>query len=101
MRFGPRDTPCAADKDILIRRIEGARFRQSRAFKFGGMAKTNPFQFVQQVRSEVAKVTWPSRRETMITTAMVFVMVALASIFFFVADQILSWGVGLLLGTAA
>ena len=65
------------------------------------MAKTNPFQFVQQVRSEVAKVTWPSRRETMITTAMVFVMVFLASIFFFVADQLLSWGVGLLLGTAA
>jgi preprotein translocase subunit SecE len=64
------------------------------------MAKTNPFQFLQQVRSEVAKVTWPTRRETAITTAMVFVMVFLAAIFFFVADQILSWGVGLLLGTA-
>ena len=64
------------------------------------MAKTNPFQFLQQVRSEVAKVTWPTRRETVITTAMVFVMVFLAAIFFFVADQILSWGVGLLLGTA-
>jgi preprotein translocase subunit SecE len=45
-------------------------------------------------------VTWPTRRETAITTAMVFVMVFLAAIFFFVADQILSWGVGLLLGTA-
>jgi preprotein translocase subunit SecE len=44
------------------------------------MAKTNPFQFVQQVRSEVAKVTWPTRRETVITTAMVFVMVFLAAI---------------------
>ena len=64
------------------------------------MAKTNPFQFVQQVRSEVAKVTWPTRRETAITTAMVFVMVFFAAIFFFVADQIMSWGVGLLLGTA-
>ncbi len=64
------------------------------------MAKTNPFQFLQQVRSEVAKVTWPTRRETAITTAMVLVMVFLAAIFFFVADQIMSWGVGLLLGMA-
>ena len=64
------------------------------------MAKTDPFQFVQQVRSEVAKVTWPSRRETMITTIMVFVMVALASAFFFIADQLLGWGVGQLLGAA-
>ena len=62
------------------------------------MAKTNPFQFVQQVRSEAAKVTWPTRRETMITTVMVFVMVLLAALFFFVADQVLGWGVGLLLG---
>ncbi|MYZ49675.1 preprotein translocase subunit SecE [Propylenella binzhouense] len=63
------------------------------------MAKTNPFQFVQQVRSEAAKVTWPTRRETAITTVMVFVMVLLAAVFFFVADQVLGWGVGLLLGT--
>lgn len=65
------------------------------------MAKTNPFQFVQQVRSEVAKVTWPTRRETAITTVMVFIMVFLAAVFFFVADQIMSWGVGVLLGAAA
>ncbi len=64
------------------------------------MAKTNPFQFVQQVRSEVSKVTWPTRRETAVTTVMVFIMVFLAAMFFFVADQILSWGVGFLLGTA-
>ena len=64
------------------------------------MARTNPFQFIQQVRTEAAKVTWPTRRETAITTAMVFVMVVLATIFFFVADQILSWGVELALGTA-
>lgn len=61
------------------------------------MAKTNPFTFLQQVRSEVSKVTWPSRRETIITTVMVFIMVFLAAIFFFVADQILGWGVGQLL----
>ena len=64
------------------------------------MAKTNPFQFIQEVRSEGAKVTWPTRRETAITTLMVFIMVTLATIFFFVADQIMSWGVGVLLGSA-
>ena len=48
----------------------------------------SPFKFLQEVRSETTKVTWPTRRETTITTIMVFVMVALASIFFFAADQI-------------
>ncbi|ADZ70151.1 preprotein translocase subunit SecE [Polymorphum gilvum] len=62
------------------------------------MAKTNPFTFVQQVRSEVSKVTWPTRRETAVTTVMVFVMVLIASIFFLLADQAMSWGIGLLLG---
>ncbi|TCK16574.1 protein translocase subunit secE/sec61 gamma [Ancylobacter aquaticus] len=55
------------------------------------MAKTNPVEFFQQVRAEARKVTWPTRRETLITTAMVFVMVVLASLFFLVADQILSF----------
>ena len=50
---------------------------------------TSPFKFLQEVRSEANKITWPSRRETMITTAMVFVMVAITSIFFLVADQIM------------
>ena len=63
------------------------------------MAKTNPFEFLQQVRAETNKVTWPSRKETMITTVMVLIMVALASIFFLIADQILSWGVKLILGS--
>ena len=62
------------------------------------MAKTNPFEFVQQVREEAAKVTWPSRRETMISTAMVFVMVAIASVFFLIVDTGLNWGVQKLLG---
>ncbi len=61
------------------------------------MAKTNPFEFIQQVRAETAKVTWPTRKETIITTIMVLIMVALASIFFFIADQILGGIVGLLL----
>ena len=49
----------------------------------------SPFKFAQEVRAETQKVTWPSRRETMITTIMVFVMVGLASIFFFFADQLI------------
>ena len=48
---------------------------------------TSPFKFLQEVREETRKVSWPSRKETMITTAMVFVMVAVTSIFFLVADQ--------------
>jgi len=64
------------------------------------MAKTNPFQFMQQVRSETEKVTWPTRRETAVTTVMVLIMVALASVFFLLVDQILGWGVGAILGVA-
>ncbi len=55
------------------------------------MAKLNPFQFVQEVRQEVAKVTWPTRKEVWVTTLMVIVMVALASIFFLIADQVIGW----------
>jgi preprotein translocase subunit SecE len=53
----------------------------------------NPFEFIQEVRQEVAKVTWPSRKEVMITTAMVLVMVVMASLFFLATDQVLSWAV--------
>lgn len=52
----------------------------------------NPFQFAQQVRSEVSKVVWPSRRETMLTTAMVFVMATIVAIFFFFVDFIIRSG---------
>jgi len=62
------------------------------------MAKTSPFEFIQQVRSEVAKVTWPTRKETIITTGMVLVMVVLAALFFLAVDQILSTVVGFVLG---
>jgi preprotein translocase subunit SecE len=61
------------------------------------MAK-NPFEFLQEVRSEGAKVSWPTRKETMITTGMVFLMVIVASIFFLLADQVIRWGVTLVLG---
>lgn len=56
------------------------------------MARTNPLQFMQQVRAEVAKVVWPNRRETTITTGMVFVMAAIFAIFFFFVDQIVQFG---------
>ncbi len=62
------------------------------------MAKTNPFTFVQQVRDEVAKVTWPTRNETGITTLMVVAMAFLAAFFFLMADQLMGWGVSLVLG---
>lgn len=62
------------------------------------MARTNPGEFVQQVRREIAKVTWPSRRETMVTTLMVFIFVAIASVFFMIVDWFLSNGVKLILG---
>ena len=61
-------------------------------------SKTNPFTFLQQVRAEASKVTWPSQRETMISTAMVIVMAFMAAIFFFLADQIMGWGVEFMLG---
>ncbi|MEQ1902483.1 MAG: preprotein translocase subunit SecE [Devosia sp.] len=61
------------------------------------MAVTNPIKFLQEVRQEVSKVTWPSRNETLISTVMVLAMVALASIFFLVADQIIAFGVQQLL----
>jgi preprotein translocase subunit SecE len=63
--------------------------------------KSNPFTFLQQVRSEVSKVTWPTRRETVITTVMVFVFVIIASIFFLIADQIMAWSVSKILGLGA
>ena len=50
------------------------------------MAKTNPFQFIQQVRSEVSKVAWPGRREVVLTTGMVLAMAALVAIFFSLVD---------------
>jgi preprotein translocase subunit SecE len=62
------------------------------------MAKISPFKFMQEVRAEAQKVTWPTRRETAVTTAMVFVMVAVASVFFLVADQIMRIVVTFVLG---
>jgi preprotein translocase subunit SecE len=62
------------------------------------MAKIDPFKFLQEVRAEGQKVTWPTRKETTVTTMMVFVMVFVASIFFLLADQVMRVGIGFLLG---
>jgi preprotein translocase subunit SecE len=62
------------------------------------MAKTSATEYIQQVRQEVARVTWPSRKETMVTTAMVFAMVFVAATFFFLVDQALSAGVRFVFG---
>lgn len=61
-------------------------------------SKTNPFAFLQQVRAEVAKVVWPTRRETVTTTIMTLVLVFITAIFFFIIDQVLSYGTGLIFG---
>ncbi|MFM1816713.1 MAG: hypothetical protein RLZ98_3408 [Pseudomonadota bacterium] len=57
----------------------------------------NPFQFIQEVRQEVAKVTWPSRKEVWVTTVAVLIMVSLASVFFMLADQLIGMAVSWLL----
>ncbi|CAH1677870.1 Protein translocase subunit SecE [Hyphomicrobiales bacterium] len=62
------------------------------------MAKSNPFQFLQDVRAEATKVTWPSRRETLITTGLVLAMVVVSSLFFLFTDTLIRWGLGIILG---
>jgi preprotein translocase subunit SecE len=64
------------------------------------MAKISPFKFLQEVREETEKVTWPSRRETLVTTVMVFIMVAVASVFFLVVDLFARNIITLILGIA-
>ncbi len=62
------------------------------------MAKSNPVQFFREVKQETLKVTWPSRKETLLTTAMVFLMAFFAAVFLFLVDQILGFGVRMILG---
>jgi preprotein translocase subunit SecE len=62
------------------------------------MTKTSPLEFFRQVRQEANKVTWTTRKETAVTTAMVFLMVFVTAIFFFSVDQILQFGIKLVLG---
>ncbi len=62
------------------------------------MANANPLQFVQQVRAEVSKIVWPTRREVVVTSIMVFVMAMLTAIFFFFVDWLIRIGLQTLLG---
>ena len=61
----------------------------------------NPAKFLREVRAEVGKITWPSRKETLITTGLVFALSGLAAAFFFVADQVIGIGVRALFGVAS
>ena len=65
------------------------------------MAKIGPVQFLRQVRQEIAKVTWPARRETAVSTGLVFVMVIVAAVFFLVIDQVFAWAVKAIFGLGA
>ena len=62
------------------------------------MASTNPIQFIQQVRAEVSKVVWPTRREVLLTTVMVFIMAALTAVFFALVDLGIRGGLKMVLG---
>ena len=65
------------------------------------MAKSSPAQFIREVRQEANKVTWPTKKETGVTTVMVFIMVFIAALFFLLTDQIIAWMVKLVLGLGA
>lgn len=63
--------------------------------------RTGPIEYIRQVRSETSKVTWPTRKEVTVSTIAVFIMVALAAVFLFLADQIIAWVIQLILGIGA
>jgi preprotein translocase subunit SecE len=62
------------------------------------MTKIKPIRYLQEIKSEITKVTWPTKRETTVTSLMVLVFVFVAAIFFLISDRILSWIVSLILG---
>ncbi|MFD1195790.1 preprotein translocase subunit SecE [Seohaeicola saemankumensis] len=62
------------------------------------MARTNPIQYIQQVRAEVSKVVWPTRREVLLTTVMVFILAALTALFFSLVDLSIQFGLRTVLG---
>lgn len=65
------------------------------------MAKTGPIQFIQQVRAEMRKVTWPTRQEVWVSSIAVFIMVFVAAVFLYFSDQILAWAIRLIMGFGA
>ena len=105
-------TFCLARGDLFLYEVEVARRREAprREFfwpKVGASRRepqthietmANPFEFIQQVRAEAAKVVWPTRRETLVTTGLVLMLVVFTSLFFLVVDQVLREVVSLVLG---
>ncbi|MXU66366.1 preprotein translocase subunit SecE [Oceanomicrobium pacificus] len=65
------------------------------------MAKTNPLQFIQQVRAETSKITWPTQRETALTSVMVFIMATITATFFFLVDLTIRFGLEVILSSAS
>ena len=76
----------------------GVVARRAESLKPTSKTMANPFEFVQQVRAEAAKVIWPTRRETLITTGLVLMLVVFTSLFFLVVDEVLRTVVSLVLG---
>jgi len=65
------------------------------------MANLNPAKFIREVRSEVARVTWPTRKETIISTSMVLILGLVAGLFFMLVDGFFAWGIRMILGLGA
>lgn len=74
------------------------RWGKETTFKVLKMSKAGPVRYFKEVKQETQKVTWPSRKETIASTIAVFIMVALASVFLFLSDQVMAWLVSLFLG---
>jgi preprotein translocase subunit SecE len=89
-----RATFLFATRSKLLTRSAEAMIRDENS----GRLMANPFKFLQEVRAEASKVTWPTRRETMITTGLVALMVVMAAIFFVSVDQVIRLAVGFILG---
>lgn len=88
-RFGPQFTPIRVDYAGVLEIDVATAYLDAVATMRTHMA--NPVQFLQQVRSEVGKITWPTRREVFLTTIMVLALAALAAVFFSLVD----WGIRL------
>lgn len=89
------ETKAGAPRDGI--EIERYMLRQRVGAQDKGRFNVNPFKFLQEVRQETSKVTWPTRNETWVTTIAVLIMVTLASLFFMLADQLMGWVVSSIL----
>lgn len=93
-----RKTPCNLRCSALHTLRHTALPERSAFFIEEKIEMINPAKFIREVRQESSKVTWPTRKETMVSTAMVLVMVMIAALFFLLVDNIAAWGVKQILG---